>query len=79
MVKWKLFGKSKKEEPVEYQEPTIVDYNENMPMESQETQQVEKEPEQQPLAEHHDTLHAGKTTSKKNVSSSFFPRLRNNF
>ena len=73
MSRWKLFGKSKskKEEPLEYPLPTSVEYNEDITMETGESQQVEKEQEQtdQPLAEYHETLHTGKPASSNSAST----------
>ena len=73
MSRWKLFGKSKskKEEPLEFQESVHVEPEENMPIETEDSSYIEKEQEQenQPLAEYHETLHTGKPASSKSSPS----------
>lgn len=70
MSRWKLFGKSKskKEEPLEFQESSHVEPEENIPMETEDSSYIEKEQENQPLAEYHETLHTGKPASSKSSS-----------
>jgi len=71
MSKWKIFGKSKKDECIEFQEPKTNDFNENTTMETENKQEVETptdKKDDKPLAEHHDTIHAGKRGSKKGKS-----------
>jgi len=71
MSRWKLFGKSKskKEEPLEFQESVHFEAEENMPIETEDNSYIEKEQENQPLAEYHETLHTGKPASSKSSSS----------
>ena len=72
MSKWRLFGKSKKEEKNDFHEPVNV---ENNPVEPEEIQEFEAEPIQQPepqdqpLVEHHDTLHTGKPSNEQGSSA----------
>jgi len=64
MVRWKLFGRSKPKE----EEP---EGEESIQEESKETMQsdMEQEPEETILAEHHETLHAVDSKSKKSSSA----------
>jgi hypothetical protein len=66
MAKWKLFGKSKsKEDEVIEPEETIEETGETIE-ETEEIIETEKELEdKQPLAEYHETLQTGVSTSKK--------------
>ena len=78
MSKWKLFGKSKKEEKIEYQEPVYGECIEEKPAKNEENQNFETENQQeieqdQPLAEHHEELH-----SNKNVSKTGTPQVPSN-
>ena len=60
MARWKLFGKSKsKEEKIIESEETIKEE------ETEEDIETDQEPEDQPLAEYHETLYTGASTSKK--------------
>ena len=71
MSRWKLFGKSKskKEEPLEFQESVHVEPEKNMPIETGDSSYIEKEQENQPLAEYHETLHTGKPAASKSSLS----------
>lgn len=70
MSRWKLFGKSKsKEEEITESEETIKEE------ETEENIETDQEPEDQPLAEYHETLHTGVSTSKKKAKASSDQRI----
>jgi len=63
MSRWRLFGRSKpKEEEITEPEETVSEEV------IEEDIEIEQEPEDQPLAEYHETLHSGVSTSKKGKS-----------
>jgi hypothetical protein len=68
MAKWKLFGrsKSKDEENIKPDEP-VEEPNEEPINETEEINDTEQEIEKEPLAEHHETLETGVSTSKKSI------------
>ncbi len=70
MVKWNIFGKSKKEEKIEETEE----------IKEQKTEEKTAEEEtERPLAEYHETLKTGKKTAAKktssNITSDISPRI----
>jgi len=68
MSKWRLFSKSKNIENNDYQNPSIIEYNQNQDVQNNETNNIQ-EPSSQKLVEHHDTLRTSNSSSKKGSSS----------
>jgi len=64
MVKWKLFGKSKKEEETTQQVDLKQETEEKTFEEATNEEQTDG-----PIAEYHETLHTGTTTSKSSSNT----------
>ena len=72
MTKWNIFGKSKSKKiaPQNYPETAEPEFDTYTPVQEDEHLNFEEQPADQPMAEHHETLQSGKTSSKSSNSSS---------
>lgn len=68
MVKFNIFGKSKKLEPQTYEESSQTEFNNYSSMETNENLVFEKEITTQPVVDYHETLQTKKSGSRKNSS-----------
>ncbi len=69
MSRWKLFGKSKSKED------KITEPAETIKEDAEEYIETDQEPDDQPLAEHQETLYTGVSTSKKGTAASSDQRI----
>jgi len=68
MVKFNIFGKSKKLEPQTYEESSQTDFKNNSEIQSDENLLFEKETPNQNITDYHETLQTKKPGSRKNSS-----------